>query len=279
MLAPVGTPTARRGADMGGRVLVDEGPVTYRCGVSIDGSARGCQAGGADMVTVEGKTGLLAPSLVQQVREKRSELIISKLETVALALFRGTRVQRGHRRRYCGRSADLGPDVLPVLSCQRRRAAGQDPPSRRGLQSRSGPMSERRAAAALAPCRCRGRGCRGGPRLAGTVDCRRGGYSQCLDDSRRWLTTNRMVAEFFGSRLGLPSDDLAPSMLVAAAGGVCSSGSDPVVPARRGPGGDDFERPADPRGRRRYRPGDQRRRQEPGEQRCRQVLESGKRRG
>jgi AcrR family transcriptional regulator len=34
------------------------------------------------------------------------------------------------------------------------------------------------------------------------------------------LKTHRVMAEFFSSRLGLPSDDLVPTMLAASAGGV-----------------------------------------------------------
>jgi hypothetical protein len=34
------------------------------------------------------------------------------------------------------------------------------------------------------------------------------------------LKTQQVIAEFFGSRLGVPSDNLAPTMLAAAAQGI-----------------------------------------------------------
>jgi TetR/AcrR family transcriptional regulator, regulator of mycofactocin system len=174
------------------------------------------------VVTVEGKTDLLAPSLVQQVREKRSELMISELEAVALALFdeRGfnavtvdeiaAEAQISARTFY--RYFPAKEDVLQVRI---RRRADALKAALAERPSDEPPLHSLRVAIEVAVAA-------EDPMLVGrwisvvaaTPNVLKGVVGGFI------LTTNRMMAEFFGSRLGLPSDALVPSMLAAAAGGV-----------------------------------------------------------
>ena len=79
------------------------------------------------------------------------------------------------------------------------------------------------ATAALAPPRAGGSRVRGGHGAASTLDRRDRGHSRvCCGacSAGIQLKGHRVIAEFFGARLGMPSDSLVPTMLAAAAGGV-----------------------------------------------------------
>jgi AcrR family transcriptional regulator len=160
-------------------------------------------------------------SLAGQLRVKRSEMMISELEAVALRLFedRGfdvtveeiaSEAQISVRTFY--RYFPAKDDVLQ-LRIERRsenlRAAlsarpGDEPPlhslrvALEEVLSAEDPELLRRWIAVIAATPNVLRGVLGGIQLKG----------------------HRVIAEFFGARLGLPSDALVPTMLAAAVGGV-----------------------------------------------------------
>jgi TetR/AcrR family transcriptional regulator, regulator of mycofactocin system len=164
---------------------------------------------------------LATPSLARQLRVKRSEMMISELETVALRLFE----QRGFdvtveeiaatahiSVRTFYRYFPAKEDVLQ-LRIERRseslRAAlaarpGDEPP----LHSLRVALEEVVAAEDAELLR------RWTVVVAATPHVLRsvlGGIQ---------LKSHRVIAEFFSARLGSPSDALVPTMLAAAVGGV-----------------------------------------------------------
>jgi AcrR family transcriptional regulator len=165
---------------------------------------------------------LPASSLVQKARQKRSELMISELEAVALAMFeeRGfatvnveeiaAEAQISTRTFY--RYFPVKEDVLQVRI--RRRAEGlRDALAERPTDE--APLHSLRLAVEVAvsaedPVLLR----RWIAVVAATPSALRAVLGGCI------LTLDGMLAEFFGSRLSMPADALVPTMLAGAAGGV-----------------------------------------------------------
>jgi AcrR family transcriptional regulator len=169
-----------------------------------------------------GRTNVEAQSLASQLREQRSEMIISELEAVALRLFdeRGfaeVNVEEiasgaGLSVRTFYRYFAAKEDVLQVRINRRNEVLGA---ALRARPTNEGPLHSLRLAL---------------EEEASTVD------TVLL---RRWiavisatpsvlrgvvggmhLKTHPMLAGFFASRLDLPDDALVPTMLAAAAVGV-----------------------------------------------------------
>ncbi|MEX5712995.1 TetR family transcriptional regulator [Parafrankia sp. FMc6] len=167
-------------------------------------------------------TELTTESLAAQLRTKRSEMMISELEAVALRLFE----ERGFDQvtvddiaseahisvRTFYRYFPAKEDVL-LVKIDRRSQALQAALATRAIDET--PLHSLRLALMEAVSR------------------------EDAALSRRWtevmmatpsvlrtvlggiqLKTQRVIAEFLGSRLGLPSDALVPTMLAAAVGGV-----------------------------------------------------------
>jgi len=182
----------------------------------------GSRAAKAEVITAVWKAKLPAASLVQKTREKRSELMISELEAVALAIFekRGfanvnveeiaAEAQISTRTFY--RYFAAKEDVLQVR-IRRRAEALRDALAER--PSDEPPLHSLRLAVEVAvsaedPVLLR----RWIDVVAATPSALRAVLGGCI------LTLNAMMAEFFGSRLSEPADALVPTMLAAAAGGV-----------------------------------------------------------
>jgi AcrR family transcriptional regulator len=170
---------------------------------------------------------MTAESLAAQMRAKRSELMLSELEDVALRLFE----ERGFHAvtvdeiaaaahisvRTFYRYFPAKEDVLQVMIDRRTEAV------RAALAARptdEAPLHSLRVA------------------LAEVVSAEDPAYT------RRWTTvvaatpgvlnsviggivlkSHRAIAEFLGSRLDVPSDGLVPTMLAAAVGGVIQAAS------------------------------------------------------
>jgi TetR/AcrR family transcriptional regulator, regulator of mycofactocin system len=170
----------------------------------------------------DGRTELAAESLAAQLRTKRSEMMISELEVVALRLFEA-RGFAGVTVEEIALEAQISPrtfyryfpakeDVLQLRIDRRSEALrvalsirpADEPPLhslRRALEealSKEDTELLRRWIAVVAATPSVLQGVLGGIQLKG----------------------QRVIAEFFGSRLGQPSETLVPTMLAAAAGGV-----------------------------------------------------------
>jgi TetR/AcrR family transcriptional regulator, regulator of mycofactocin system len=165
---------------------------------------------------------LATQSLALQLREKRSEMMISELEAVALRLFeeRGfgdvtvdeiaSEAQISVRTfyRYFPGKEDVLQLQIERRSVALRAALAARPADEPPLHSLRLALEEaasaedtalvRRWIAVVAATPAVLRGVLGGIQLKG----------------------HRVIAEFFGARFGLPSDALVPTMLAAAAGGV-----------------------------------------------------------
>lgn len=161
-------------------------------------------------------------SLARQLRAKRSEMMISELEAVALRLFeeRGfgdVTVEeiaseahisvRTFYRYFPGKE-----DVLQVRIDRRsvalRVALSARPSEEPPLHSLRLALEEVVSAEDMALLR------RWIAVIVATPSVLRGVLGGIQ------LKGQRVVAEFFGARLGMPSDSLVPTMLAAAAGGV-----------------------------------------------------------
>ena len=167
-------------------------------------------------------TGVATPSLAAQLRARRSEMMIAELEAVALRLFeeRGfdavtvedIATEAGISVRTFYRYFPTKEDVLQVQTDQRSSAL------RAALSAR--PTDE-------PPLRSLRRA------LEATVS------AEDLTLRRRWIAVivgapsvvngviggiqikiQPVIAEFLGTRLGVPSDGLVPTMLAAATGGI-----------------------------------------------------------
>ena len=161
-------------------------------------------------------------SLADELRAKRSEMMLLELEAVALRLFEQhgfgdvtvdeIAAEANVSARTFYRYFATKEDVLQLRTDRRSKAL------RLALAAR--PASE-------APLQAL--------RLAVAAEL----ASEDMDILRRWvavvaatpsvlhaviggiqLKTHQVMAEFFGARLGLPTDALVPTMLAAAAGGV-----------------------------------------------------------
>lgn len=174
----------------------------------------------------ERKARLSSPSLVQRTRQKRSDLMISELEAVALVMFekRGfatvnveeiaAEAQISARTFY--RYFPTKEDVLQVRIRRRaealRGALAERPTEEPPLHSLR--LAVEVAMSAEDPVLLR----RWIAVVAATPSALRAVLGGCI------LILDGMMAEFFGSRLRMPADALVPTVLAAAAGGVIKAG-------------------------------------------------------
>ena len=165
-------------------------------------------------------------SLVQRTRRTRSDLMISELEAVALAMFE----QRGFATvnveeiaaaaqistRTFYRYFATKEDVLQVRIRQRadalRNALAERPAEEPLLHSLR--LAVEVAVSAEDPVLLK----RWIAVVAATPSALRAVLGGCI------LILDGMMAEFFASRLRMPADGLVPTMLAAAAGGVIKAG-------------------------------------------------------
>lgn len=161
-------------------------------------------------------------SLAAQMRAKRSELMMLELEAVALRLFE----ERGFdavtveeiasaahiSERTFYRYFPAKEDVLQVKITRRtealRAALSTRPNDEAPLHSLRVALAE--VVSAEDPASLR--------RWTAVVAATPGVLNGVIGGIQ--LKSHRTIAEFLGSRLGVPSDDLVPAMLAAAVGGV-----------------------------------------------------------
>lgn len=173
-------------------------------------------------MTVESDWNLPSWSLAQQRRRKRSESMISELEAIALALFE----KRGFSAvtvEEIAAAAEISPrtfyryfpakeDILLVKIRRRsealRRALAKRPHDEPPLHAVR--MAIESAISAEDPAYVR----RWVAVVASTSSALRAAYGGCI------LLIDRIIAEFFASRLDLSADALQPAMLAAAVGGI-----------------------------------------------------------
>jgi AcrR family transcriptional regulator len=175
-----------------------------------------------ELITVRGAMKSPATSLVHRTRQKRSELIATELEAVALSMFQqrgfaavtveeiAAEAQTSKRTFY--RYFPAKEDVLQVRIRRRaealKRALAERPIDEPPLRSLRGALQMVMSAE--------------DPVVLGhwidvvaaTPSVLMGVVGGCV------LVGNKTMAEFLGSRLGLPSDALLPAMLAAAIGGI-----------------------------------------------------------
>jgi TetR/AcrR family transcriptional regulator, regulator of mycofactocin system len=222
-LARAVKPAARTGPQTLGK------PVAYRLRKTRSGEdalrrgeVTGSRAKTAEVNTVEWKTKSPRLSLVEKTRQRRSELMISELEAVALAMFeeRGfatvnveeiaAEAQISTRTFY--RYLPAKEDVLQVRIRRRaealRDALAERPTDELPLHSLR--LAVDAAFSAEDPVLLK----RWIAVVAATPSALRAVLGGCI------LILNGMLAEFFGSRLNVPADALVPTMLAAAASGI-----------------------------------------------------------
>jgi AcrR family transcriptional regulator len=157
----------------------------------------GSRARKAEAITVEAKTKWAAPSLVQTRRQKRSEEIAAEAQISTRTFYR-----------YC----PTKEDVLQVRIRRRaealRGALSERPADEPPLRSLR--LAAEVAVSAEDPVLLK----RWIAVVAATPSALRAVLGGCI------LTLDGMLAEFFSSRLSVPADDLVPTMLAGAAGGV-----------------------------------------------------------
>jgi AcrR family transcriptional regulator len=170
---------------------------------------------------------LATESLAAQMRAKRSELMVSELEAVALGLFE----ERGFDTvtveeiasaahisvRTFYRYFPAKEDVLQVKIDRRARALraalAERPADEAPLHSLRVALTEVVSAEDAALSR----------RWTTVVAATPNALPSVLGGIH--LKSHREIAEFLGSRLGLPTDSLVPTMLAAAVGGVIQAAS------------------------------------------------------
>ena len=185
-------------------------------------SLSAAKTGKARAVTIEGRKKLPVPSLAQKTWQKRSELMVSELEAVALVMFE----QRGFSTvnveeiaaqaristRTFYRYFPTKEDVLQVRIRREaealRDALAERPADEPPLHSLR--LAVEHAVSAEDPVLRK----RWIAIVAATPSALRAVLGGCI------LLLNGVLAEFFGSRLSLPADALVPRMLAAAASGV-----------------------------------------------------------
>jgi AcrR family transcriptional regulator len=161
-------------------------------------------------------------SLARQLRVKRSEMMVLELEDVALRLFenRGfaevtvddiaSEAQISARTFY--RYFPGKEDVLQLRIVKRsealRTALTVRPDDEPPLQSLRLALEEQLSTADMALLR----------RWIGVIAATPSVLRSVVGGIQ--LKSHRVMADFFGSRLGVPGDALVPTMLAAAAGGV-----------------------------------------------------------
>jgi AcrR family transcriptional regulator len=168
------------------------------------------------------RTQLPTQSLVQNLREKRLEMMISELEAVALRLFdeRGfndvtvqdiadaAQISVRTFYRYCPTKEDVLQLRIDRRSEALRAALSASPLDEPPLHSLRVALVEAVSAEDMALLR------RWITVIAATPSVLRGVVGGI------YLKSRSVIAEFFGARLGLPSEALVPTMLAAAIGGV-----------------------------------------------------------
>jgi TetR/AcrR family transcriptional regulator, regulator of mycofactocin system len=173
-------------------------------------------------LTIEGTRKVPTRSLAQQRRLKRSESMISELETIALALFE----KRGFAAvtvEEIAAAAEISPrtfyryfrtkeDVL-LIKVRRRAEALKSALAKRPSDEpplHSVRMAIESAVAAEDPSYVR----RWVAVVASAPSALRAAYGGCI------VLIDAIIADFFASRLALPADALQPAMLAAAVGGI-----------------------------------------------------------
>jgi AcrR family transcriptional regulator len=165
---------------------------------------------------------LAAESLTVQLRAKRSEMMVSELEAVALRLFEqrgfgevtveeiasGAQISVRTVYRYFPTMEDVLQLRIERRSEALRAALADRPVDEPPLHSLRVALAEAVSAEDAELLR------RWIAVVAATPSALRGVLGGIQ------LKAQRVIAEFFGARLGLPSDALVPTMLAAAAGGV-----------------------------------------------------------
>jgi AcrR family transcriptional regulator len=180
-------------------------------------------ASGSPTVTwTDGRTELAAQSLAAQLRAKRSEMMISELEAVALRLFEAR-----------GFASVTVEEIASEAQISARTFYRYFPAKEDLLQLRIDRRSEAlRVALSVRPAD-------EPPLHSLRLALEEAMSTEDTELLRRWITViaatpsvlkgvvggiqlkgQRVIAEFFGSRFGQPSEALVPTMLAAAAGGV-----------------------------------------------------------
>jgi TetR/AcrR family transcriptional regulator, regulator of mycofactocin system len=173
-------------------------------------------------VTPNDVTGVAVESLAHQLRIKRSELMIVELEAVALRLFdqRGFKdvtvdeiVSEAHiSARTFYRYFPNKEDVLQVQIDRRSRnlraALSARPASEEPVESLRLALAEMLATEDPELVR----------RWIAIIIANPSVLNSVIGGIQ--LKIQRVIAEFLGDRLGLPSDSLVPTMMAAASGGV-----------------------------------------------------------
>ena len=171
---------------------------------------------------VDGRMRVATQALAQQLNEKRSELMFSELEAVALRLFE----ERGF-------ATVTVQDIASEAKISVRTFYRYFPAKEDVLQVRISRRAEalRAALSATSPDDA--------PLHAARIALIEVASGDDLEQLRRWTTVvqatpsalrgvlggimlkiDRVFAEFFGARLGLPSEALIPTVLAAAVGSV-----------------------------------------------------------
>jgi TetR/AcrR family transcriptional regulator, regulator of mycofactocin system len=165
---------------------------------------------------------LVTQSLALQLREKRSEMMIEELEAVALRLFeeRGfgavtveeiaaeAHISARTFYRYFPGKEEVLQVQIDRRSVALRDALSARPADEPPLHSLRVALEEVVSVEDTALVR----------RWIAVIAATPGVVKGVLGGIQ--LKSQPVIAEFFGARLGLPSDDLVPTMLAAAAGGV-----------------------------------------------------------
>jgi AcrR family transcriptional regulator len=173
-------------------------------------------------VTPENVKGLAADSLVVQLRMKRSELMVQELEAVALRLFD----QRGFKDvtvdeiasaahisartfyRYFPNKEDVLQVQIDRRSTRLRAALSERPASEEPLESLRLALADQLATEDMELLR----------RWIAIVAASPAVLNAVLGGIQ--LKIQRVIAEFFGARLGVPSDALIPTTMAAASSGI-----------------------------------------------------------
>jgi TetR/AcrR family transcriptional regulator, regulator of mycofactocin system len=177
-------------------------------------------------VTPEDVSGSAAGSLVLQLRTKRSELMTQELEAVALRLFD----QRGFKDvtvdeivsevhisartfyRYFPNKEDVLQVQIDRRSTNLRAALAARPADEEPVESLRLALAEVLAAEDAELLR----------RWIAIIIANPSVLNSVLGGIQ--LKMQRVIADFLGDRLGLPSDALVPTMMAAASGGVIQAG-------------------------------------------------------
>jgi TetR/AcrR family transcriptional regulator, regulator of mycofactocin system len=183
---------------------------------------RGLRAKRAEAITIDGARRLPTHTLMQRTRHRRSELIVSELEAIALVMFeqRGfatvtveeiaAEAQISTRTFY--RYFSTKEDVLQVRIYRRaealKAALAQRPSDEPPLHSLR--VAVEMVASGEDPALLK--------HWIAVIVATPNAFRAVLGGNI--LALNKTMADFFGSRLGEPSDAMVPEMLAAAAGSI-----------------------------------------------------------